>query len=120
VRVAGRFVAWREEDVDISCKAACPPGYEATKRRIGVADLRARRIRFLSIAPTGRSLVVGKRGAVAWIEPADPSGVVLRASARDGDLRTLYSGAIKRGSLRIRGLKVSWVREGVRRSATLG
>src|SRR3954471_18478338 len=40
VRLAGRFVAWAHRTSDNSCKADCPPDYDATTDSVGVRDLR--------------------------------------------------------------------------------
>src|SRR3954470_2496914 len=56
VRVAGRFVAWQFTQTDISCKAACPPGYDPTSTSLAVRDLRKRKNVGVAgeIAPKGR------------------------------------------------------------------
>lgn len=118
VRLAGRFAAWSQVDTDISCKADCPPDYEPTRHRIGIADLRRRSIRRFSGVVTGRGLVLTRTGAVAWTEPAAGAPVAIRASDRDG-LRTLDSGAIAPASRTLDGSTVSWSKGGARSSATL-
>jgi hypothetical protein len=44
VKLKGRFVTWRHVATDISCKADCPPGYDATTETSLRADLRTRKI----------------------------------------------------------------------------
>ena len=34
VRLSGRYAAWRETSTDVSCKAACPPGYDGTTETV--------------------------------------------------------------------------------------
>ncbi len=125
VTVGGRFVAWRHERVDISCKAACPPGYDTERRWIEVHDLRERKRRQLDADVTGGVLVVTTTGGAAWLEraasatePALGEEFDLRASDRDG-ARSLDSGRIDPTSVTARGRVVYWVRNGQRRQAKL-
>lgn len=118
VRLAGRFVAWGQASTDISCKAACPPNYEPTRYRVGVADLRRRKVRLVDGKVDGGGLVLTRTGAIAWTEGTDASRNV-RALDRSG-LRTLDTGAIAPSSLALEGSTVGWVKDGLRRSATLG
>ncbi len=117
VRLAGRFAAWSQADTDISCKAQCPPDFQPTRYSVGVADLKRRKIRLTPGIVAGRGLVLTKTGAVAWTEAGGGSTAV-RARDRDG-LRTLDTGAIEPASLKLEGSTVSWVKDGVRSSATL-
>jgi len=107
VRLAGRLAAWGEVDTDISCKADRPPGYEPTRYRVGIADLRRSSIRRIPGVVACRGLVLASTGAAAWTEPAAASAVAIRASDRDG-LRTLDAGAIAPASLTLDGSTESW------------
>jgi hypothetical protein len=122
VALAGAFVAWTSETLDLSCKAACPPGYDTTAmRRLGVLNLRRRRSRVL----TPDATVVGapalsRTGRVAWASRENDSApVVIHGSARRRQDRVLDSGAIAPRSLGIELTIVSWVRDGVERFARL-
>jgi hypothetical protein len=120
VRLAGRYVAWSETYYDISCKAACPPGYQETTYAIGLADLRGRSRRRIG---GGRvlqgALFVSKRGFLAWAQPGPGASVTIRARDTAGT-RELDSGTIYPASLSLRGSEVSWTKDGAPRSATLG
>ncbi|HEX5911238.1 MAG TPA: hypothetical protein VFY44_12160 [Thermoleophilaceae bacterium] len=114
VRLSGRYAAWRETSTDVSCKAACPPGYDGTTESVSVYDLRRRRtVRTVSAGVTGGALVLTRRGGVAWL-----SGEELFAADRSGT-RRLDTGAIAPRSLRAEISIVSWVRDGVERFARL-
>ena len=111
VRLNGRFAAWEHESFDISCKADCPPGYQASTTTVHARDLRARRNRSFDGSVSGQSLVVGARGTPAWLQAAGDR-VEVRAG---GDV--LDSGAID--SLRLRGTTLSWRNAGLAKSAEL-
>ncbi len=119
VRLAGRYVAWSETHYDISCKADCPPGYEPTTYGIGLADLRGRSRRSIAAHVLDGALFVSKRGFIAWAQPGPGATVAIRARDTAG-VRELDVGGIDPGSLSLRGLEVSWTKDGVLRSATLG
>ena len=56
VHVAGHFVAWQFTAYDVSCKAACPPGYDPTAVTLRVRDLKKRKTRDVRGDPfAGRS-----------------------------------------------------------------
>jgi hypothetical protein len=94
---------------------------------INGADVRRRR-GFQIDLPVGISgLTVSSAGAVAWLEPTTTSSevtlqaMVLRRGGRGhltGTAQTLDTGAI--GSLRFKGLTLSWSNTGVAKSQTLG
>lgn len=114
VRLAGRYAAWYGTTTDVSCKASCPPDYQATLGRVHVFDLRRRRsVRAVRGTVDGRGLVLTDGGAVAWL-----SGNRLLAADRSGG-RTLDTGTIADSSLRVDGSIVSWVRDGIERFARL-
>jgi hypothetical protein len=117
VGLAGRFVAWFESQTDISCKAACPPNYQATTEYIGLCNLRSGRCRQVDGEVTGHALVLTRRGALAWAQDGTEE-VEIHASDRAGE-RILDSGNIRPASLKVRGLVVSWTKDGQARSATL-
>jgi hypothetical protein len=121
VRLNGRFVAWTWQTYDISCKAACPPGYNPTNSGISVLDLRRRRGRTVTPAePAGRALVVSRNGALAWLTRDSGGGPVeLHVSLRLSEDRVIDSGNIDPGSLRVELTIISWRRDGVERFARL-
>ncbi len=119
VRLAGRYVAWSETYYDISCKADCPPGYEPTTYGIGLADLRGRSHRSIAARVLDGALFVSKRGFLAWAQPGPGATVAIRARDTAG-VRELDAGGIDAGSLSLHGSEVSWTKDGVRRSTTLG
>ena len=84
VRLAGRHVAWSWTESDISCKAACPPGYDATTEGIASYDLRHGSARIVAgTSPVGRALVLSRSGGFAWASRTDPTGPVeIHASVR--------------------------------------
>jgi len=91
VELAGRYAAWRSTHTDVSCKADCPPGYNATSVYVNAADLKRRRTRAIATAVT--SLAVSRRGAVAWTRPSG-GGFELRLSVRRSEDRLVDSGGI--------------------------
>jgi len=118
VKLTGRFVAWHHSSYDISCKAACPPGYDPSQAELRVVNVRTRKRRVVEgELGEGTALVVTSRGAIAWIQPGSPASV--RASDADGT-RVLYAGNdIDASSLSLSGNTVAWIAGGQTRSAEL-
>ncbi len=116
VTVAGRFVAWRHERVDLSCKGNCPPGYDTNPNWIEVYDLRNRTRRRIHLEAEPSRLVAATTGGVAWL--VQGAQLELRASDADGE-RLLDAGAIDPGSLSVRGRILSWLNAGQARSTKL-
>jgi hypothetical protein len=118
VKVAGRFVAWEFTDTDISCKAACPPGYNPDVVRLHIRDLRERKTEHVdgNVASKGR-LVLTKGGSIAWTQQG-ANDVEVDAFDSAGR-RQLDHGQIPPGSLRLEGKVASWTNAGAPRSATL-
>jgi hypothetical protein len=120
VRLRGYYVAWVSSSTDVSCKAACPPGYEATSSAVEVFDVRRRRARTVDAAPLGEALVLSSRGGVAWASRSGTTGPVeIRASVRAGDNRLLDSGDIDPASLAIEITIISWTHTGEEHFARL-
>ena len=120
VRLRGNYVAWATSVTDASCKASCPPGYQATKESIRLYNVRSRGRRTVDGYPLFRALVLSERGGVAWASrDGDTGPVEIRASARSGDNRMLDSGNIDPGSLAIEVTIISWTRDGLERFARL-
>ena len=121
VRLAGRHVAWSWSETDISCKAACPPGYDTTTEGIVVYDLRRRTARVVAGAiPVGRALVLSRSGGFAWASRSGPDGPVeIHASRRGSEDLVLDSGNVDAASLAIEITIISWLHDGVERFARL-
>ena len=111
-RVAGRFAAWVSSYTDVSCKAACPPGYETTRYSIVVHDLRLRRA--VQTVSGQFEFVLTDRGALAWLVGRDGSTELHTAVPGRGQ-RVVDSGPI--GSLRAYYSLILWRRGGESRWA---
>jgi hypothetical protein len=121
VRLAGRHVAWSWTESDISCKAACPPGYDPTFESIVSYDLRHGSTREVAATrPVGRALVLSRSGGFAWAGRTDPTGPVeIHASVRGDEDVVLDSGDIDPASLAIEITIISWLHDGGERFARL-
>ena len=120
VRLRGYVVGWYHESFDVSCKGDCPPGYQPTRRRLLVRDLRRRSGRSIPVdaPPAAGAFLVSSFGAVAWARWLEHNQVEIRAHDAGGE-RVLDSGSIHPESLALVGATVSWSKDGVRRSAQL-
>ena len=117
VRLHGRYAAFVDHSYDISCKAACPPGYEADSYSIGVYASRSGKTRFIGPDSSPTALVLTVKGAIAW---AEGSGGAVKIQARDSaGTRTLDTGAIDPRSLGVELTIVSWTKDGEERFARL-
>ena len=116
LRLAGRFVAFVWEATDVSCKAACPPDYQASRSYVEVRDMRTRRERSASSAPAHGSLKLSSRGVAAWLGPAD-AGSELLVTDGAGAGRLVDSGAI--AGVGLRGLRLGWKNGGEPRGVDL-
>jgi hypothetical protein len=117
VILRGRFVAWTFVHEDISCKADCPPGYDATTEYVKTFDLRTRDDDLETTDPADGSLRLNTRGSLAWLTLAGSGNHDVHAWDRNGH-RTLDTGPITR--FRLRGKTLSWVNGGdLARTATL-
>jgi hypothetical protein len=117
VRLAGRFVAVVFDATDVSCKAACPPDYEATQTSVVISDVRSRRDRTPRTHEAVGSLRLSTAGVAAWLAPI-AGGFEVHAYDGSGE-PVLDSGAIDPASLRLAGLHLTWANAGVARSAEL-
>jgi hypothetical protein len=117
VRLAGRFVAVVFDATDVSCKAACPPDYEATQTSIVISDIRTRRDRTTRTHEVPGSLRLATAGVAAWLAPI-AGGSELHAYDGTGE-PVLDSGAIDPASVALAGLRLSWASAGLARSAEL-
>ena len=117
VKVAGRFVAWEQVDTDISCKAACPPDYDATTEALFIRDLKTRRTKAVDGRVDGRLVLTGG-GAIAWTQTGTGGAGVVDAFDGHG-ARTLDEGNVDLESLSLSGSTVAWTRDGVIESAAL-
>ena len=117
VRLAGRFVAVVFDATDVSCKADCPPDYEATQTSVVISDVRSRRDRTTRTHETPGSLRLSTAGVAAWLAPI-AGGFEVHAYDGSGE-PVLDSGAIDPASLSLAGLHLTWANGGVARSAEL-
>lgn len=121
VRARGRFVAFYAESTDISCKAACPPDYEPTRRRLNVLDVRSGRGYRVALAepPAAERLLLSADGAIAWPRWLAANQIEVRVVDGAGE-RAVDGGAIHPESLSLtRGGLLGWVKDGVAHSLTL-
>jgi hypothetical protein len=117
LRLRGRFVALVAEATDVSCKAACPPDYDASRTSVGVVDVRTRRVRESSSDATLGSLKLTRAGVAAWLAPAAGGSVELLATDGAGVGRVIDSGAIE--AVGLRGLRLGWRNAGQPRGVDL-
>ena len=66
VQLAGRYVGFAAEVTDTSCKADCPPDFDAVAETVRVVDLRARTSR--SFPAIAGELAVNSAGMLAWTQ----------------------------------------------------
>ena len=118
VRLAGRFVAVVFDATDVSCKAACPPDYEADPdlgrhqrhpHAAGPDHAHARAV--------PGSLRLSTAGVAAWLAPIE-GGLELHGYDGTGE-PVLDSGAIDPASVKLAGLQLTWANAGAPRSAAL-
>lgn len=105
--LAGRHAAWVSTYTDVSCKAACPPQYEATRSSIVVYDMRRRRS--VQTVSGDFDYVLTDRGALAWLVMRD-GGAELHTAVAGAGQRVVDAGAIS--SLRAYYSLVLWTRDG--------
>jgi hypothetical protein len=116
VLLRGQFVAWTFTHEDVSCKADCPPGYDATTEYVKTFDMKRRRGDFATSEASPGSLRLNTRGSLAWLEPAEPGTFAVQAWDAAGQ-RAIETGPIRR--FRLRGTRLSWINGEVNRSETL-
>jgi hypothetical protein len=112
VGLNGRFVVLHFVSTDVSCKADCPPGYQATSYEVIVMNLRTRKLTRYDGRPKDK-LFVTATGTPAWLQDAATPGVVEVHAANE----VLDTGVISR--LALAGFELSWVKSGQAKSATL-
>jgi hypothetical protein len=117
VRLAGRFVGVVFDATDVSCKADCPPDYEATQTSVVISDVRSRRDRTTRTHAQAGSLRLSTAGVAAWLAPV-AGGFELHGYDGSGE-PVLDSGAIDPASVALKGLHLTWANAGVARSAEL-
>jgi hypothetical protein len=119
VHVAGHWVAWQFTAYDISCKAACPPGYDPTTVTLGIRDLKTRKTKTVNgeVASHGR-LVLTSGGAIAWTQQGVGSAVAVNAYDGAGR-RELDKGQIPADSLTLKGRIAHWTNAGAPKQASL-
>jgi hypothetical protein len=114
VRLAGRFVAWSAFSSDQSCKADCPPGFEANKYGVAVRDLRRAKTRRAKTSTTPGVVLVSKRGVLVWTV-----GRTLRAFDSTGN-HVLDDAVSDPETVRLAGNKLMWDSSGLPHESTLG
>jgi hypothetical protein len=108
VRLAGRFVAYAAWDEDVSCKAACPPGYDSRDDWVAVWDLSKRKARSQAGLAAGGTLKLNDHGETAWLERL--GGGQREVHLWDaGAHRVLDTGPIRSASLALTSSTLSWV-----------
>lgn len=121
VRIHGRFAAYYSESDDVSCKTICPPGWEATRRHLNVADISTGAERSVKVDghPASNRLLLDARGAIAWPRRIAGDAVEVRVLDAAGG-RALDTGAIAPRSLTLsaRG-RLRWVNGTTPRMALL-
>jgi hypothetical protein len=121
VRLRGAFAAFYAESYDISCKAACEPGYEPYHRSLNVVDLRRGGHAGVTVAerPAGNRLLLDARGAIAWPRWLPANQVEIRVLDASGE-RAIDSGAIRPESISLSpGGRLSWVKDATPRATLL-
>ena len=107
VLLRGRFVAWVFTREDVSCKADCPPDYDATQEYVNVFNLGTRKGDFETSEAVADSLRLNSTGAAAWLTLPDAGRFEVSVWDSNG-WRSLGSGSrIRR--FRLRGRILSWL-----------
>lgn len=114
--LGGRYVAWVYTTEDISCKADCPPNYDATTEYVNVYDLKKARGKVTTADPAFDSLRLNSSGDAAWLTLAGGGNLAVNAW-KGAQSRVLDTGPITR--FRLRGPKLSWVNGDVQHAVTL-
>jgi hypothetical protein len=114
IRLNGRFVAWQWNDYDISCKAACPEGYDPNTFSLERFDLkRGRPYQVTGEATAGALVVSGRFGRIAWVQK---NGDAFEVHVNK---RVVDSGAIDPASFKLAGSTLSWTNAGAPKTTTL-
>jgi hypothetical protein len=116
VLLRGRYVAWNFTREDVSCKADCPPGYDATTEYVRVLDMRTEDSAQETSDPESGSLRLNSRGSLAWLTLAGGGNRDVHAWDRKGH-RMVDTGPVRR--FRLRGPTLSWLNGDVAKSETL-
>ena len=117
--VAGPYAAFGYSDTDVSCKAACPPDYDATIESLIVVDVRTMKSAYVT-GYGGGDWVLTATGAVAWMTGAAGSERIVMARHR-GETRELARGnGIDDASLQASRSRVTWLQDGRVAGAALG
>ena len=118
VALAGRYVAYRLDVVDVSCKAACPPDYDTAREYVEVYDVVRRRL-LRSVAATPTALAVTERGIAAWTEERGGTGMQVVRVWDGADPRQVGAGEIAPASLDAHRNRVTWIENGQVRGVQL-
>lgn len=109
VLLRGRYVAWTFTREDVSCKADCPPNYDATTEYVSTMDLRTQDGDSDLSDPEAGTLRLNTKGSLAWLTLAGGGDRDVHSWDSKGP-RKLDSGLITR--FRLRGPTLSWVNGG--------
>jgi hypothetical protein len=119
VTLARRFVAWSYEYTDISCKAACPEGYDPTTNEVAVRSLRRKRTRRQSIATAPVIVLVSRRGALVWTQRDGGHTVAVHLRNSKGH-SVVARGVSDTSGFAIAGGTLGWKQDGRRHSVRVG
>jgi hypothetical protein len=123
--LAGSTVASLQSQTDVSCKADCPPGYQATVTWVQVNDIRTRKQRTAAVQgalPTQGQLqsplLLSRSGVAAWLD-GDPGAARLSTLSTTSGAHLLDQGNIDPASVTLTGATLSWTKDGQPHSASL-
>ncbi|HEX8744957.1 MAG TPA: hypothetical protein VF712_17665 [Thermoleophilaceae bacterium] len=118
VTLRGRYVAWTKASEDSSCKADCPPDYDATTENVHVYELAARGGDHIAADPLSGTLRLNTHGTTAWLEAGAGGAREVHAwEFGRGSDELLDSGDVSR--FRLRGRELSWLNAGTPHSVTV-
>jgi hypothetical protein len=121
VRVRGNSVALYHKLFDVSCKADCPPGFEATTRFLKLVDLRLKTARVVKIdsRPAESRLLIDKHGDMVWPRWLAFNQIEVRALDATGE-HVVDSGPIHPESLGLSAAgQLRWTKDGVGKTVAL-
>ena len=116
--LAGNYAAYGYESTDVSCKAACPPDYETTRRTVYIVNLITGK-EAAGSEWNGEPFVLTSTGAVAWISGTGNAARKVLALFM-GVVSEQDSGAIDDDSLEASFSRVTWMKNGQIRGAFFG
>lgn len=115
VRLRGRFVAFRLEDLP-DCRYGCSPGADGVSQTLTSVDVRSGKCFAVTVAerPAGSRLLLDARGALAWPSSLPDNQLEVHALDAAGE-RVLDTGPIQPESLSLtRRGRLSWINNSTR------